>query len=153
MNQQLESLCGVRAMYMRIPNSQCMVTHIMLHAAGPSGSMTPPAIPLAAPSTPRTQPQPSTSAAAASRNQPATTSQVVLAVPLLELRQLSCCLPSCLFTVLQYHQHCLSVFEFQLCPAAEAVQHAITPVERSLWSRSASVGCSLMQPGRQTCCC
>lgn len=67
-----------------------MFTHMMLRAAGPSGSMTPPAIPLAAPSTPRTQPLLSTSAAAALRNQPATTSQVVLVVPLLV--QFSCCM-------------------------------------------------------------
>lgn len=55
--------------------SLCTVIHVE-HAAGPSGSMTPPATSLATPSTPRTQPQPSTSAAAALRSQPATTSQV-----------------------------------------------------------------------------
>lgn len=97
----------------------------MLRAAGPSGSMTPPAIPLAAPSTPRTQPLLSTSAAAALRNQPATTSQVELVLPLLELVQLSCCMHSCSFTVLGYYNHCLLIFEFKACTAAEVVHHAI----------------------------
>lgn len=87
--------------------------------------MTPPAIPQATPSTPRTHPQPSTSAAAALRNQPATTSQVELVLPLLELVQLSCCMHSCSFIVLWYHDHCLLDFEVQAYAAAEVVHYAI----------------------------
>ncbi len=63
------------------PNGFCSVSAPAAYClyAGPSGSMTPPALAMAAPSTPRSQPQPSTSAAlpAALKNQhPATTSQV-----------------------------------------------------------------------------
>ena len=140
----LKSLCA-HTFYIRITNIECMFTHMVLHAAGPSGSMTPPAIPLAAPSTPRTQPLPSTSAAAALRNQPATTSQVVLVVPLLELVQFLCCMHA------QYHQHCITVVEVQVCPAAEVVQHALSPVERRVWGRSAAVGCNATQIGKQKC--
>ena len=146
----VESLCGVHALYMRIPNIQCMFIHIVLHAAGPSGSVTPPAIPLAAPSTPRTQPQPSTSAAAALRNQPAVTSQVALVICLLELGQLSYCMHS-RFIVLRYHQHCLSVFQFPSHPATEVMQHANIYIERSSLEQVSTSRLQLNAPGRQTC--
>ena len=82
--------CNMHAMCRHNLHFQCVLTHIIYHAPGPSGSMTPPASSLAAPSTPRTQPQPSTSAAAALRNQPATTSQVGLVFLLLVCVYIQC---------------------------------------------------------------
>lgn len=83
--------CSMHAMGLHNSHLQCILTHILYHAPGPSGSMTPPASSLPAPSTPRTQPQPSTSAAAALRNQPATTSQVALIFFLLMYAYTVCC--------------------------------------------------------------